>query len=204
MHGYGPFGLAVLVGLLVFCALNAVFTLVTAACSGSAWVIGGCTAQMVAGVTNTSLYQLYNILTVAAYAGQAVEAIALVLAVASCLIAGLLAGLIARGGAGNGFEAGFFSGMIGSYVMLGSAIAYLSSNNFPVAALFNPIPLIPFVGFWVLTPLLAGIVAGIGGMVFAAALGPRFALVYRQPAQPASTTIIQMPPHQQAPVVIKA
>jgi len=183
----GSMGMAILAGFLVFFGVNALCGLVLApnlmgALSG---VVGGAFAGLFMCATGVCV----------------INAVGLILAIIVPIVAGIIAGVVARGSAGRGFVAGLSGTIIGYYVGLMVLVLYIivqpgGSQLLGMMLSFNGPMAIYTISTIFLSPMMAGVIGGIGGAIMSALLA--------SPAMGASpattTTFVQAPPI--SPIII--
>lgn len=186
-------GLALLVGLLVFLALNAIFGLVL---YGS--ILGG--YALMIGVVMMGFGSIMS-----CFMGLCViDALTLILALLVPLITGMLAGLMARGSAGRGFMAGFSANMMGYFISLVIIILMVFAMMGPgAAAMFglNMNNLVQLLLSLLVVPIIVGIIGGLGGAIMSALTASGAPMMQQTPVT--STTVVQAPAPASAPVIIQ-
>jgi hypothetical protein len=191
----GSTGLALLIGLVAFIALNVLFGVIL-------WgnFLGGYAALV--NIVDLGFLQVFTSLMAGFFI---VDATSLIIAIIIPIVVGLLAGAIARGGAGKGFMAGFSAVTTGYYMWnLVLFVVFLAMGG--AGALQNMVAnaqaIILLLSEWLFIPILAGIFGGIGGAIMSAILASPAHGDGPMPPM-TSTTIIQAPTPAAAPVIIQ-
>ncbi len=186
-------GVAILIGMVVFLALNSILALVQSGGANAAFA-------MTAGSVMSAFSVIFMGLNFGVFA---VDAVGLLLAIITCIVAGVAAGAMARGSAGRGFMAGFAGVLVGYYLSLVIFVIYLASVG--GLGFMSAMPLLVLIGSGLITPIIAGVIGGIGGAIMGAIFASPggIAVGYAQPVSPVTTTIIQAPPMAAQPVFVQ-
>lgn len=192
----GSTGLALLIGLVAFIALNALFGIVL-------WgnFLGGYAALM--NIVDLGFLQVFTSLMAGFFF---VDATSLIIAIIIPIVVGLLAGAIARGSTGKGFMAGFSAVTIGYYMWnLILFVIFLAMGGAGMLQnmVANAQAILVLLSEWLFIPILAGIFGGIGGAIMSAILASPSGGGGPMPAPVTSTTVIQAPAPAAAPVIVQ-
>lgn len=215
MYRQGSMGMAILIGFVVFFALNAILGLFTPMCvdymgmsqcasfMDAAAAMGGFAPMM--GVGGMPDFTLMGMLAGAeliafgplflGFLGMlSISVVAILLAIIVPVVTGAIAGMIMRGTPGNGFMAGFSSCAIGYYVMFVFLFLYLLSTGLLQGiGTFTGDMILPLLGAILIIPMIAGFLGGIGGALMSTILATPAATSGSKAAPVTSTTIVQAP-----------
>ena len=135
----------------------------------------------------------------------AVNIVGVLLPIIAALIAGVIAGVISRGAASRGFVSGFSSVIVGYYIALVIVALYVflavgGAGQASGVDLLNLLGVGWLLGVVLITPIIVGIIGGMGGALMSAILASPIPA-----SQPVATTtnIIQAPAPASAPVIIQ-
>ena len=193
-------GVAILVGMMVFLALNSILALAQTGGMMGMMGGGGTALVMTAGSVMSAFTTIFLGLSMGVFVA---DAVAILLAMIVCIVGGVAAGAMARGSAGRGFMAGFAGVLVGYYLSLMLFVVVLASMG--GLGFMSMMPILVLIGSGLITPIIAGVIGGIGGAIMGAIFASPGGISagYAQPVSPVTTTIIQAPPMAAQPVIIQ-